>query len=119
MSQPDGGLTKRNPNPGPGLAHDFHCTHDPCLCRADVDGTPLDAEAFFKLTEQAEGWLARELAVDAERLVSGLLIAMRAERDARYEAEAGLEGALEQQAQAENETLRRTDHKPGQGWEEK
>ena len=23
---------KRNPKPGKGFAHDFDCTHDPCMC---------------------------------------------------------------------------------------
>lgn len=23
---------KENSDPGPGVAHDFHCTHDPCVC---------------------------------------------------------------------------------------
>ena len=26
------GTPKANPNPQPGIAHDFGCTHDPCRC---------------------------------------------------------------------------------------
>lgn len=25
--------TKANPNPSPGFAHDFDCTHNPCKCQ--------------------------------------------------------------------------------------
>jgi hypothetical protein len=31
---------KANPDPGPGIAHDFDCTHNPCRCRPVPD---LDA----------------------------------------------------------------------------
>jgi len=48
---------KATENPGPGMAHYFYCTHDPCVCEQD---TPAPADLLYEawgVIANARDWL--------------------------------------------------------------
>lgn len=56
---------KNNPEPGPGIAHDFDCTHDPCACgetRCDQLGRSLTEIAETNIGKSSVGRRMRDRA---------------------------------------------------------
>jgi len=68
------GTAKANSDPGPGLAHDFDCTHDPCVCGREADEPLRTLRAAAELSPRE---LTEELHANGGRLPTRVSTSLR------------------------------------------